>query len=91
MLFLCVNVYCHRVTTQLQLINIIIIITVFFFEIRTLHEVPCRNTLEPDRPQMKIRRMCIECWTSKATNTHRDYVTILAFPQNDGYTNAPQC
>jgi hypothetical protein len=63
----------------------------FFFEIRTLHEVPCRNTLEPDRPQMKIRRMCIECWTSKATNTHRDYVTILAFPQNDGYTNAPQC
>jgi len=23
MLFLCVNVYCHRVTTQLQLINII--------------------------------------------------------------------
>jgi len=24
MLFLCVNVYCHRVTTQLQLINIII-------------------------------------------------------------------
>jgi len=26
MLLLCVNVYCHRVTTQLQLINIIIII-----------------------------------------------------------------
>ena len=26
MLFLCVSVYCHRVTTQLQLINIIIII-----------------------------------------------------------------
>ena len=25
-MFLCVNVYCHRVTTQLQLINIIIII-----------------------------------------------------------------
>ena len=23
MLFLCVNVYCHQVTTQLQLINII--------------------------------------------------------------------
>ena len=28
MLFLCVNVYCHRVTTQLQLINIIIIIII---------------------------------------------------------------
>jgi len=28
MLFLCVSVYCHRVTTQLQLINIIIIIII---------------------------------------------------------------
>ena len=40
---------------------------------------------------MIIWRMCIECWTSKATNTHTDYVTLFAFPQNDGYTNAPQC
>jgi len=31
MLFLCVNVYCHRVTTQLQLINIIIIIIISSF------------------------------------------------------------
>jgi len=31
MLFLCVNVYCHRVTTQLQLINIIIIITIMMY------------------------------------------------------------
>ena len=29
MLFLCVSVYCHRVTTQLQLINIIIIIIIY--------------------------------------------------------------
>jgi len=62
-----------------------------FFEIRTLHAVLCKNTAESDRPQMKIRRMCIESWTSKATNTHTDYVTLLAFPQNNGYTNAPQC
>jgi len=31
MLFLCVSVYCHRVTTQLQLINIIIIIIILLF------------------------------------------------------------
>jgi len=39
MLFLCVNVYCHRVTTQLQLINIIIIIIQSdFFFFRTGYE-----------------------------------------------------
>ena len=31
MLFLCVSVYCHRVTTQLQLINIIIIIILLIY------------------------------------------------------------
>jgi len=35
MLFLCVNVYCHRVTTQLQLINIIIDLYSFYSLIRT--------------------------------------------------------
>ena len=38
MLFLCVNVYCHRVTTQLQLINIIIIIIIIFQGIK-LHQL----------------------------------------------------
>jgi hypothetical protein len=42
-----------------------------FFEIRTVLEVLFKNTVQPDRPQMKIKRMCTECWTSKTTNTHR--------------------
>ena len=36
-----------------------------------------------------IRRMRIACWTPKATNTHSEHVTLLAFPWNNGGTNAP--
>ena len=34
----------------------------------------------PDRLQITIRRMRIECWISKATNTHAQYVILMAFP-----------
>ena len=34
----------------------------------------------PDRPQMTIWRMCIACWIPKATGTHSEYVTLIAFP-----------
>jgi len=27
----------------------------------------------------------------KATNTHSEYVILIAFPRNNGYANAPQC
>jgi hypothetical protein len=27
-----------------------------------------------------IRRMRIACWIPKATNTHSEYVTLIAFP-----------
>ena len=45
MLFLCVSVYCHRVTTQLQLINIIIIIIIITFPITA--GVPQSSVLGP--------------------------------------------
>ena len=28
-----------------------------------------------------IRRMRFACWTTKATDTHSEYVTFIAFPQ----------
>ena len=37
------------------------------------------NNLERDRPQMIIRRMRIACWIPKATNTHSEYVILIAF------------
>jgi hypothetical protein len=36
--------------------------------------------LKRGRPQMTIRRMCISCWIPKATNTHSQYVILIAFP-----------
>ena len=50
MLFLCVNVYCHRVTTQLQLINIIIsFIQNWCFRCNTCVPVGIRWHRDPER------------------------------------------
>ena len=40
-----------------------------------------KNIVEWGRPQMKIWHMCIACWIPKATNTHSEYVILIAFPQ----------
>jgi len=37
------------------------------------------NTIQPDRPQMKIWCMLIACWITKATNTRSEYVILIAF------------
>ena len=47
---------------------------------RAIYEIMWKNRIEPDRPQMKIRRLRIACWTPKATNTHSQYVIIIGFP-----------
>jgi len=33
--------------------------------------------------------MLFTCWITTVTNTHSEYVIIIAFPDNEGYTNAP--
>jgi hypothetical protein len=38
------------------------------------------NIAERSRPQMTIWRMRIACWIPKATNTHSEYVILIAFP-----------
>jgi len=39
-----------------------------------------KNTAEKSGPQTTIWRMRIPCWIPKATNTHSDYVTLIACP-----------
>ena len=39
-----------------------------------------KNIVQPDRSQKTIRCMRIECWIPKATNTHSEYVILIAFP-----------
>ena len=38
-----------------------------------------KNNVVPGKPQMTIRRMRFACWIPKATNTHSEYETIIAF------------
>ena len=49
-------------------------------ENRDVNEIMWKNILELDRPQMKILRMHIACWITKATNTLSEYVIIIVFP-----------
>jgi hypothetical protein len=50
---------------------------IFFYENRSVYEILWKNTVEK---HMKIWRMRIACWITKATNTHTEYVTLTAFP-----------
>jgi len=39
-----------------------------------------KNILEPGRLQMTIWPMRFVCWITKATDTHSEYVILIAFP-----------
>jgi hypothetical protein len=53
----------------------------FFSENRAVYEIMWNNTVELDRPHMTTWRMSIACWIPKATNTHSEYVILIALPQ----------
>jgi hypothetical protein len=39
-----------------------------------------KDVAEPGRQQMTvIRHMCFACWITKATDTHSEYVILIAF------------
>jgi hypothetical protein len=52
---------------------------IFFPENLAVCETMWKNAVEPDRPQTTWR-MRIACWITKATNTHTEYVILIAFP-----------
>jgi len=52
----------------------------FFSKNRAVCEVMWKNIVEQDRPQMAMRRMRIACYVPKATDTHSECVTLIAFP-----------
>jgi len=45
-------------------------------ENRVVYEIMWKNIVEPGNV---IGRMRIACWIPKATNTHSEYVTLVAF------------
>jgi hypothetical protein len=40
-----------------------------------------KNIVEPERPHVTIWRTRISRWIPKATDTHSEYVTLIAFPR----------
>ena len=42
--------------------------------------MPWKKTMEPNRPLVTMRRIPFAYWIPKATNTHPEYLTIIAFP-----------
>ena len=49
-------------------------------ENRVVYEIMWKIIVEPDKPQMIIRRMRFTRWILKAANTHSEYVILIAFP-----------
>ena len=63
----------------------------FFKKNCPIYEIMWKHILVPDRPQMTIWRMRIACWINKATNTHSQYVILIASHCNSGCKNASRC
>jgi len=55
--------------------------TFFFFENRTVDETMLKYIVQIDRLQMAIWRMPFSYWMSNSTNTHSEYVILIAIPQ----------
>ena len=52
----------------------------FIFESLAGYEIMWQNVVVRGRPQMTILRMSFAWWVTKVTNTHSQYVIIIAFP-----------
>jgi len=51
----------------------------FVFDKRAVCEIMWKNIVGPSRPQITILRMLIACWIPQSTNTHLEYVILIAF------------
>jgi len=51
------------------------------FENRGFDEIMLKNIVPTDRLQMAIWHMPFSYWIFKTTNTHSEYVILIAFPQ----------
>jgi hypothetical protein len=52
----------------------------FFSESRAVYEIMWKNIVELGKLQTTIQIMRNVCWITKATNTHSEYVILIAFP-----------
>jgi len=50
-----------------------------FLKNLAIYEIMWKNFVQPGKPQMTIWCMHIACWIRTATNTHSEYVLLMAF------------
>jgi len=68
-------------TKVLEKITQLILCSVTFSsENRVVPEIMWKNTVQPDRPQVTIWRLRIARCITKDTNTHSEYLILIAFP-----------
>ena len=60
-----------------------------FRENLAVYEIMWKNIVERGRSLMTIWCMRIACWISKATNTHSQYVILVAFPLQQWVHESP--
>jgi hypothetical protein len=60
-----------------------ILCLIFFFLNRAVYEIMWKDIAEPDRPPMTLWRMRIACWICRVTDTHAEYVVLIAVPQQE--------
>ena len=48
-----------------------------------------KNIAVPKKTQMTVWRMNILLWIRKATNTHSEYVVVIAFPLQQWFLDTP--
>jgi len=54
-------------------------VTLFFLRKSCLYETMWKNTVEPDRSQIKIWRVRVACWIAKATHKHTQKKKIYIY------------
>jgi hypothetical protein len=77
--FLKWEIFHKNVVQKIKTTHILCLIT-FFLENRAVVEINLEITVKSGRPEMTIWRMRIACGIPKATNTHSQYVILIAFP-----------
>ena len=53
---------------------------IYFSENRAVCEIVWESVVQVDRPRMAAWLMRIACWITKATDTHSEYLILIAFP-----------
>ena len=72
------NEKCFRQSLQIKSKHALYIY--FFSKIVPFYEIMWKHFVERGGPQMTIWCTHFACWMRKATNTHSEYVILIAFP-----------